>query len=208
MSVIGLTCVLTQRLTRCRSFQASAESTTSRGKDGVVLHSGSYSTQNSTQPMGARATSPSVMYCGRSAALLAVGAAISASITTPAAALRLRIVFVRERIVTPSHFVRDHVSHKVFAAALSRAVQFEVKSPQVRANTAGHSHEYCIKFEVFYFDSNFIYDDVSRDKCGLSAVRRGRCLVPHIPGERKYAQTARWRAAGKPTIFGMAFTRR
>src|SRR5580698_4262280 len=109
MSVIGFTLVLTHRLTRCRSFQASAESTMSRATDDVVLHSGSYSTQNSTQPIGARVTSPTGMYCGiycgRSAAALPAGVANSASITTPAAALRLR-TFLPERIVTPSHLVR------------------------------------------------------------------------------------------------------
>src|SRR5580692_5214953 len=105
MSVIGLTVVLTQRLIRTRSFQAWPDSTTSRAADGVVLHSGSYSTQNSTQPIGARVTSPIVIYCGRSAALPPMGAANSKSVMTPAAALRLRIVFGPERIVTPSRLV-------------------------------------------------------------------------------------------------------
>src|ERR1700689_813759 len=106
MSVIGLTWVLTQRLTRCRSFQAPPDSTTSRGIDGLVLHSGSYSTQNSTQPIGARVTPPSAMNCGRSCAELPLGYASSVSATTPAAAPRLRIASATEFIVTPSRLVR------------------------------------------------------------------------------------------------------
>src|SRR5208282_1376789 len=96
MSVIGLILVLTQRLTRTRSFQAWAESTTSRGDDGLVLHSGSYSTQNSTQPMGGRVVSPVVMNSGRSSAGLPVGEASSASAMMLADAPHLRIVLVRE----------------------------------------------------------------------------------------------------------------
>src|ERR1700726_4947691 len=98
MSVIGLTLVLTQRLIRTRSFQAWPESTTSRGADGFVLHSGSYSTQNSTQPIGARVASPTEMNSGRSSALLVFSVAIRVVATKIAIALRRRIVFVRERM--------------------------------------------------------------------------------------------------------------
>src|SRR5579864_6306626 len=98
MSVIGLTLVLTQRLIRTRSFQAWLDSTTSRGVDGLVLHSGSYSTQNSTQPIGARVASPTAMNSGRSCAEPVFAAAISVAATKIAAALRRRIVFVRERM--------------------------------------------------------------------------------------------------------------
>src|ERR1700728_1397328 len=98
MSVIGLTWVLTQKLTRCRSFQASPDSRMSRGADGLVLHSGSYSTQNSTQPIGARVTSPTVMNIERSSAVLTLGDANSASATTPAEAVSLMILFVRDFI--------------------------------------------------------------------------------------------------------------
>src|SRR5579863_3899627 len=105
MSVIGLTWLLTHRLTRCRSFQASVESTTSRGIDGLVLHSGSYSTQNSTQPIGGRVTAPSPMNSGRSCAEPPVGAASSTSAITLADAPCLRIAFATEFIVTPSRLV-------------------------------------------------------------------------------------------------------
>src|SRR6202020_1892368 len=98
MSVIGLTWVLTQRLTRCRSFQAWPDSTTSRGADGLVLHSGSYSTQNSVQPIGARVTSPTVMNSERSSAVLTLGDATSASPTALADAISPMIFFVREFI--------------------------------------------------------------------------------------------------------------
>src|SRR6202035_531372 len=104
--VIGLTLVLTQRLIRTRSFQAWPDSTTSRGADGFVLHSGSYSTQNSTQPIGARVASPTEMNsgrscprsCPRSCAELVFSVAIRVAATKIATALRRRIVFVRERI--------------------------------------------------------------------------------------------------------------
>src|ERR1700689_1405667 len=98
MSVIGLTRVLTQRLTRWRSFQACADSTTSRGADGLVLHSGSYSTQNSTQPIGARVVAPTEMNNGRSCAELPPDEANIASTTKLADTARPRIVFVRELI--------------------------------------------------------------------------------------------------------------
>src|SRR5579863_1388779 len=105
MSVIGLTVVLTQRLIRTRSFQAWLDSTTSRGADGLVLHSGSYSTQNSVQPIGARVTSPTETNSGRSAtdswrssAPPVFSVAISVATAKSAATLCLSIVFVRKRI--------------------------------------------------------------------------------------------------------------
>src|SRR5271170_525690 len=105
MSVIGLTWVLTHRLTRWRSLHAEFESTTSTGAAGLVLHSPSYSTQNSTQPIGGWATSPSEMNSGRSCAVPPVGDASSASAITPAAVPRLRIAFATGLIVTPSRLV-------------------------------------------------------------------------------------------------------
>src|SRR5579872_4732821 len=90
MSVIGLTRVLTHKLTRTRSFQVCDESTTSRGADGLVLHSGSYSTQNSTQPIGARVAAPSEMKSGRLSALPAFAVASEASAMKPAAAPRMQ----------------------------------------------------------------------------------------------------------------------
>src|SRR5262245_27412468 len=98
MSVIGLMLVLTQRLIRLSSFQAWPDSTTSRGVDGLVLHSGSYSMQNSTQPIGARVISPTETNSGRSCAEPVFSVAISVAATKSAAALRRSIVFVRERM--------------------------------------------------------------------------------------------------------------
>src|SRR4249919_1940470 len=48
------------------SSQALDVRTTSRGSDGLVAHSGLYSMQKSTQPIGARVGSPTVMKIGRS----------------------------------------------------------------------------------------------------------------------------------------------
>src|ERR1700686_3731794 len=90
---------------RWRSFQACVESTTSRGVDGLVLHSGSYSMQNSPQPMGARAVSPSVTNSGRSCAMLPLGDATSASAMMLAIAPCLRNALAPELIVTPSGLV-------------------------------------------------------------------------------------------------------
>src|SRR5277367_5521622 len=130
MSVIGLMLVLTHRSMRCKSFQAALESTTSRGADGLVLHSGSYSTQNSIQPIGGRATAPTAMNSGRSSAVPALGAANSDTATNAAVAPCLRMFFTPVFIVTPSHLVRGHVSHKAFAGRLSCIVPFEVKALQ------------------------------------------------------------------------------
>jgi hypothetical protein len=92
----------------------AAESITSRGCDGLVLHSGSYSTQNSTQPIGALAVSPSEMNSGRSSALLTVGVASIASPIRLAAAPRARIALAPE-LMTPLPSCWGHVSHKAFA---------------------------------------------------------------------------------------------
>jgi hypothetical protein len=61
MSVIGLIAWFAQALTLTMSAQALGESTTSRGADGLVEHSGLYSTQNSTHPIGGRVGSPTAM---------------------------------------------------------------------------------------------------------------------------------------------------
>src|SRR5580658_9974733 len=109
MSVIGLTLVLTQRLILIRSFHAWFDSTTSRAVDGLVLHSGSYSTQNSTQPIGGRVVSPTAMYSGcsgRSSATPAFVDASSTSAIVQTTAPGPRIVLIRELIVTPSRLVR------------------------------------------------------------------------------------------------------
>src|ERR1700685_2896631 len=132
MSVIGLRVVLTQRLIRTKSFQAGPDSTTSRGADGLVLHSGSYSTQNSTQPIGGRVDSPTAMYSGRSersSAMPAFVEASSPSVIAPTAALLPGIDFVL-KLICPTPSRQGHVSHKDFAVRLSRILQFEVKSVQ------------------------------------------------------------------------------
>ena len=57
---------LAQLLTLTMSSQAFDVSTTSRGADGLVWHSGWYSTQNSTQPIGGRVGSPTATKALRS----------------------------------------------------------------------------------------------------------------------------------------------
>src|SRR5271155_3462409 len=118
MSVIGLTWVLTHRLMRWRSFQACVVSTTSRGVEGLVLHSGSYSAQNSIQPIGARAVSPIVMNIERSAAVLGAGVPNRAAAMTPAARPRLRSAFARVFMSDPFPVLWGHMSQKVFAPPL------------------------------------------------------------------------------------------
>src|ERR1700746_120405 len=107
MSVIGLTLVLTAMLMRLSSVQARVDKTTSRGTEGVVSHSGAYSTQNSAQPIGALVTGPMPIYGACSCARLAVAEANSA---TPNAirmthAVTPRLAPVTQFIVTPSLIV-------------------------------------------------------------------------------------------------------
>src|SRR5208283_975071 len=94
---------------------------------GLVLHSGSYSTQNSIQPIGARVVSPNVMNRGRSSAMLAVGIACTARARRPAAAPRLSNALTTE-LMTPLPTCWGHVCHKAFALRLSWVLQFEVKT--------------------------------------------------------------------------------
>src|SRR5271154_3356563 len=117
--------VLAQRLMRVRSAQARAERIASRVTDGWVSHSGSYSMQNSTQPIGALVVSPVAMNKGRSAALPPASAARSATATMPALTTCSTIIFVRGPMRPLP--VRGHVSQKAFAAALSSLDQFEAK---------------------------------------------------------------------------------
>jgi hypothetical protein len=61
VSVIGLIAWFAHALTLTMSVQALGESTTSRGADGLVAHSGWYSMQKSTHPIGGRVGSPTAM---------------------------------------------------------------------------------------------------------------------------------------------------
>src|SRR5438874_6344978 len=103
MSVIGLTCVLTATLIRLSSAQPRVVSATSRGSEGVVSHSGSYSTQNSAQPIGAVVMLPTVIDRARSCAAVGAGQASSAAIDvnrmTPVLARRLPMPPAAELIV-------------------------------------------------------------------------------------------------------------
>src|SRR6516165_1167311 len=72
---------------RRRSFQDLAVSAASRAASGLVSHSGAYSEQNSTQPIGARTFAPTAMNSGRSLPAVAEGAvsaAASAATANPA----------------------------------------------------------------------------------------------------------------------------
>src|SRR5262249_26823889 len=62
---------LTHLLIWTMSFQAFGVSTTSRASSALVSHSPGYSEQNSSQPIGARATGPTDTNNGRSPAVSA-----------------------------------------------------------------------------------------------------------------------------------------
>src|SRR5271165_7220901 len=88
---------LTDLLMRTRSFQACVVSTTSRGASGLVSHSGAYSEQNSSQPIGARALAPTAMNSGRSLAAFAHGAtmpAANAATANPAPSISVGLHFI------------------------------------------------------------------------------------------------------------------
>src|SRR5262249_42682405 len=95
-SVIGLIVPLTQALTLIMSAQALGLRTTSRGSEGAVAHSGWYSMQKSTQPIGARVTSPTTANAGCSDApetslwdgVVSPPAAVPADVTKAAALAR------------------------------------------------------------------------------------------------------------------------
>src|SRR5262249_27671623 len=97
------------------SVQALEVRTTSRGSDGFVAHSDLFSRQKSTQPIGARATSPTVTKTGRSetsgfppneavvSPATAVAYAVKTAALAKASALAARsICLKRPAIVAPS----------------------------------------------------------------------------------------------------------
>src|ERR1700731_3585840 len=124
--MIGLTVSFTHRLIRTRSLQAFALRTTSRASSGFVWHSGAYSEQNSSQPIGARTLLPVPMNKGRSPAAF-TGAAISpaasasAAVADPHRAARLRFICCGP----PAYSLRSHNSHKQFQAGLSSRAHFK-----------------------------------------------------------------------------------
>jgi hypothetical protein len=72
--------------------------------------------------------------------------------------------------------------------------------------------EYCIKFELFYIDSNCNYGSAIALRAGLSMRKRPRA-ASGLGGLRaveagKTRGTAGARGAAKPTIVAPAFTRR
>src|SRR5690242_1690259 len=107
MSVIGLILLLTAALMRLSSAHARVDSTTSRGIEGPVSHSGAYSMQNSDQPIGAVVTAPTPMKYDCSWALLATVEANSATpnVIRMTHAVAPRLAPVTQFIVTPSLIV-------------------------------------------------------------------------------------------------------
>src|SRR5262249_32631525 len=85
------------------SVQALEVRTTSRGSDGLVAHSDLLSMQKSTQPIGARATSPTVTKTGRSErpgfapkeAVMSPAAAVPADVAKTAALARTSALAAR-----------------------------------------------------------------------------------------------------------------
>src|SRR5882757_9312463 len=131
---------LAQLLTLTMSSQALDVSTTSRGAEGLVLHSGLYSTQNSTQPIGGRVGSPTATKAIRSfdpppapsepvrspAEAAPVVVTAKAAVTTKTSAVPVRSIRLKcPPIVWPLPLVRDHNSHKVFARLISLVSAFE-----------------------------------------------------------------------------------
>jgi hypothetical protein len=91
-------------------------------------------------------------------------------------------------------------------------LQFEVKAVQDTVKIREYSHEYCIKFELFYFDSNCMRLAAPPDAAGIfsaggvgrgTGVARKVCLIV-----LKSAGARRQGAAAKPTIVATAVTRR
>src|SRR5690242_12964173 len=101
---------LTHWLTRTRSFQVLADSTTSRGFDGALAHSAGFSVQNSTQPIGGRVTSATDTWIARSGEMLAgIARSKAAAPGAPRQIARIAVaapspcsVFVRHGIRDPS----------------------------------------------------------------------------------------------------------
>src|ERR1700749_302095 len=120
MSVIGLTFSLTQWLTRARSRHAVCDNTISRGCEAPRGHSLGLSAQNSTQPIGARVTSPMLAYKTRPS-LACADAVIPNRRVAIASALSCPL---NQYIVAPVSWW-DHVSHKDFSPPLSAASRFE-----------------------------------------------------------------------------------
>src|SRR6516225_3120103 len=96
------------------SFQALAVNVTSRGAAGLVSHSGAYSEQNSSQPIGARMLPPTEMNGGRSLRAFVGDAAMAAAIAATAIPVANFLVGHHFICVAPCLFSRGHISHKQF----------------------------------------------------------------------------------------------
>jgi hypothetical protein len=57
-------------------------------------------------------------------------------------------------------------------------LQFEVKTVQDTVKIREYSHDYCIKFELFYFDSNCARRTADRDAAGVFAMPAASAKVP------------------------------
>src|SRR5215471_192888 len=98
--------LLTHLLMRAMSLHAFALRTTSRGASGLVSHSGAYSEQNSSQPIGGRTLPPTVRKGCRSPARLADDVATPATsvfAASPAASISIGLHFIG---VAPRFFSR------------------------------------------------------------------------------------------------------
>src|SRR5438874_11611487 len=122
---MGLTVSFTHLFMRTSSFQPFVLSTASCGVAGFVSHSGAYSEQNSTQPIGARAWPPTAMNSGRSLPAFAAGAASAPASAATATAAPNICAGLHFMAWPPWLFLWDHISHKQFQAALSSHRLFE-----------------------------------------------------------------------------------
>src|SRR6202521_1758868 len=110
--------VLTQALTRTRSFQDLPESTTLRGSGFVPSQSCAFSVQNSIQPIGARAFSPTAANSGRSVASSAPDV-VTITTATEVARPNLNSALVEISMVAPPVLLGPRFSQSFCVAAKS-----------------------------------------------------------------------------------------
>src|ERR1700721_1422020 len=110
--------VLTQVLTRARSFHALPESTRLRGNGFVPSHSCAFSVQNSIQPIGARAVSPMAANSGRSVASSAPDV-VTITTATEVARPNLSSALVEINIVAPPVLLGPRFAQSFCVAAKS-----------------------------------------------------------------------------------------
>src|ERR1700722_3221879 len=152
MSVIGLTVLLNQWLTRSRSRHAVCDITISRGCVGPPAHSLGLSAQNSTQPIGERVVSPRLAYIARSSPARA-GAF---NPNRMAATANPNPCPLNPNIVAPVS-CWDHVSHKGFSPPLSCPSKIEVNVSKRCGYFDLYLNKTRLKFETIVIDSNFMH---------------------------------------------------